>query len=216
MSLASLASYDHVIDKICGLSWHKLTRDELTDAAWAYYYFSVQFRENLQIARGIYPHDEKLRQLEQEECDTSNLSPWPGIARANERMDHDEFMRRLLKLAPIEEARRSRLAEIGHRYLVAIREMVPQTRAASIASYEDGGLERVFRAILRSPDWSSPLLGAFSHFLTEHIRFDSDPEQGHGALSRHIVVDDRICPVWTEFKNLLSRLVPKLADAAAA
>ena len=67
MSLAILASYDRVIDEICGLNWHKLTSEELTDVAWAYYYFSVQFRENLQIAREIYPHDEKLRQLEQEE-----------------------------------------------------------------------------------------------------------------------------------------------------
>ncbi len=215
MSLATLASYDRVIDEICGLRWNELTAEELTDVAWAYYYFSIQFREHLKIARAIYPFDQKLQQLEKEECNTDNLSPWPGVASAHEQMDHDEFIRRLLTLSPIDKARRSRLAEIGEAYLVETRGVDRQTRAASIASYEDGGLERVFRAILTSPDWDGPLLGAFSHFLSEHIRFDSDPEQGHGALSRHIMVDDRVSVVWTEFKHLLTRSVPKLALPAA-
>jgi len=192
-----------------------LTSEELTDVAWAYYYFSIQFREHLRIARAIYPLDQKLQQLEKEECDTDNLSPWPDVALADEQMDHDEFMRRLLMLAPINQARHSRFAEIGEAYLTNIRDIDPQTRAASIASYEDGGLERVFRAILTAPDWDGPLLGAFSHFLSEHIRFDSDPEQGHGALSRHIMVDDRVSLVWMEFKDLLTRSVPKLGSAAA-
>lgn len=215
MSLATLASYDRVIGEICDLRWDRLTSEELTDVAWAYYYFSIQFREHLRIARTIYPLDQKLQQLEKEECDTDNLSPWPDVALADEQMDHDEFIRRLLMLAPINQARHSRLAEIGEAYLTNVRDMDPQTRAASIASYEDGGLERVFRAILTSPDWNGPLLGAFSHFLSEHIRFDSDPEQGHGALSRHIMVDDRVSLVWMEFKDLLTRSVPKLGSAAA-
>ncbi len=215
MSLATLASYDRVIGEICDLRWDRLTSEELTDVAWAYYYFSIQFREHLRIARAIYPLDQKLQQLEKEECDTDNLSPWPDVALADEQMDHDEFMRRLLMLAPINQARHSRLAEIGEAYLTNIRDIDPQTRAASIASYEDGGLERVFRAILTAPDWDGPLLGAFSHFLSEHIRFDSDPEQGHGALSRHIMVDDRVSLVWMEFKDLLTRSVPKLGSAAA-
>lgn len=214
MSLATLASYDRVIGEICDLRWDRLTSEELTDVAWAYYYFSIQFREHLRIARAIYPLDQKLQQLEKEECDTDNLSPWPDVALADEQMDHDEFMRRLLMLAPINQARHSRLAEIGEAYLTNIRDIDPQTRAASIASYEDGGLERVFRAILTAPDWDGPLLGAFSHFLSEHIRFDSDPEQGHGALSRHIMVDDRVSLVWMEFKDLLTRSVPKLGSAA--
>ena len=53
----------------------------------------------------------------------------------------------------------------------------------ALASYEDGGLERVFRAILTAQHWNDPVLQAFKHFLSEHIRFDSDPEQGHGALA---------------------------------
>ncbi|MBV8613446.1 MAG: hypothetical protein JOY66_06690, partial [Acetobacteraceae bacterium] len=80
----------------------------------------------------------------------------------------------------------------------------------SISSYEDGGLERVFRAFLTSRSWNGPLLRAFHHFLTEHIRFDSDEEKGHGALSRHLAPDDRILPLWAEFKQLLVLSAPRL------
>ena len=55
-------------------------------------------------------------------------------------------------------------------------------KALALASYEDGGLESVLKTILTAPDWDDALLQAFKHFLVEHIRFDSDPEQGHGAL----------------------------------
>ena len=62
------------------------------------------------------------------------------------------------------------------------RRMDDKTRVMSIASYECGGLESVFRAILRAPDWNTRLLQAFRHFLVKHVGFDSDPEQGHGLL----------------------------------
>ena len=83
----------------------------------------------------------------------------------------------------------------------------------ALASYEDGGLERVFRAILTAPDWNGPLQQAFRHFLTKHIRFDSDPDQGHGALCRHLTPDDRVLPLWAEFKQMLIEAVPRLIDA---
>lgn len=210
MNIVTSYLYDEVINEICGLRWASLSREELTEVAWAYYFFSVQFRENLQIARRLYPDDPKLRQLEQEECDTANLSPWPGVASAHERLDHDEFMRRLLELSPIDPRRRSSLEEIGYSYLANIRDIPLPARAASIGSYEDGGLERVFKAFLTAHDWYGPLLGAFRHFLAEYIRFDSDPEQGHGALSRHMAVDDRILPIWMHFKQLLLASVPGL------
>ena len=126
-------------------------------------------------------------------------------------MNHDEFMRRLLKLSHFDEKRQSNLEDRGRSYLNTVREMDPVTRAMSIASYEGGGLESVFRAFLTSPDWDNPLLAAFKHFLIEHIKFDSDPEQGHCALSRHLTPDDRIIPLWKEFKQLLIASVPQLA-----
>jgi hypothetical protein len=89
------------------------------------------------------------------------------------------------------------------------------TSAMVLASYEDGGLERVFRAILTAQKWNGPLLQAFRHFLSEHIRFDSDPEQGHGGLCRHLTPDDRILPLRAEFKYMLIEAAPGLAHRAS-
>ncbi len=204
--------YPRVIDEICRLGWTALSSEEMMSVAWAYYFFSIQFRENLQIARSLFPEDGKLRRLEAEECGTDNLSPWPGVADIAEKMDHDEFMRRGLALTVIGEERSARLSAVGRAYLRRIQELDPICRALSIASYEDGGLERVFRAILGFRDWNNALLKAFEHFLAEHVRFDSDPEQGHGALSRHMTVDDRVLPLWLEFRDLLLTCVPELGS----
>lgn len=204
--------YQGVIDSITALPWEKLTPAEMTAAAWGYYYFSIQFRENLEQACALFPYDQKLQQLKKEECDTANLSPWPGVAEFGERMNHDEFMRRALALVPIDADRVAYFVKTGESYLAHVRAFDPVARATSIASYEDGGLERTFKAMLRFPDWSNPLLKAFQHFLVEHIRFDSDPEQGHGALSRHLAVDDRVLPFWEAFKDILVTCVPSLAN----
>lgn len=202
--------YEKEIDQICNLRWDELTEEDLIEVAWAYYYFSVQFRENLEIACVLYPKDQKLQQLQEEECDTDNLSPWPGVADMAERMNHDEFMRRTLELHDINSERRRGLQEIGEAYLCGVRAINPATRALSIASYEDGGLERVFKSFLRARHWDNPLLQAFRHFLTEHIRFDSDVENGHGALSRHLALSDQILPLWIGFRRLLVDSVPRL------
>jgi hypothetical protein len=204
-----------VIDEICALSWSDLSKNALTDIAWVYYYFSIQFRENLEIACHLYPDDLKLKRLMEEECHTDNLSPWPGVASIGEKINHDEFVRRLLKLSPIDQARQRRLETIGHLYLDNVYKLDAKVRAASIASYEDGGLERVFRSILTARDWSTPLLEAFGHFLTQHIRFDGNPDTGHGALSRHLGPDDQILPLWIGFKHMLIEAAPTLLGIPA-
>ena len=61
----------------------------------------LPFRECLEIARKMYPDDERLLQLDHGERNTDNLSPWPGVAASGEKMNHDEFMRRTLELAKI-------------------------------------------------------------------------------------------------------------------
>jgi hypothetical protein len=203
--------YERVIDEICRLPWKTLLIDDLTDVARAYYYFSVQFRENLEIACQLYPDDSKIRQLKQEECNTDNLSPWPAVASDGEKVNHDEFVRRLLLLAPVNDMKQRRLDEIGQSYLDKVHKMDCITRASSIAAYEGGGLERVFRAILESQHWNSPLLLAFKHFLIQHIKFDNNPLQGHGALIGQLMVDDEILPLWIAFKVLLVEVVPKLS-----
>ena len=211
MSVVERVRYREVVDTICRLDWTAMTAEEMTGVAWAYYYFSVQFRESLKAARALYPDDVKLIRLEEEECDTDNLSPWPGVALPGERMTHDEYMRRTLELTPIDADKVTQYTAIGTAYLEVTRSLDMQTCAAGIASYEDGGLESVFRSILEFAGWDSSLLRSFRHFLIEHVRFDSDPDQGHGALSRHIEVDDRVLPLWEGFHALFVSCVPRLA-----
>jgi hypothetical protein len=205
--------FDSVIDSICRMAWDELDSDEVMRVAKAYYYFSIQFRENLEIARSLHPQDPKLAELWEGECDTDNLSPWPGVAAPGERMNHDEFMRRLLYSHPADGD--GKLIEAGLAYLDKTRQMDDGARASSIASYEDGGLSRVFGAMLRAPHWYGRGQRAFRFFLEEHIRFDSDDGAGHGELSRHLPVDDRILPLWTAFRDLLTTAVPKLATVTA-
>ncbi len=203
-------AFKEVIDDICNLNWEHLSSAGLVNVAWAYYYFSTQFRENLEAARRLFPDDELLLELERGERDTDNLSPWPGVAATGEKMHHDEFMRRTLTLSPISSTRRGSLESMGQAYLAHTRAMGDMTKAMSIASYEDGGLEAVFKSILKAPNWDGPLLGAFHHFLSEHIRFDSDPDAGHGALCRHLAPDDRILPLWSAFRGLFTEAAPAL------
>lgn len=207
--------FPSVIQDICRLRWEYLERDDMIAIAWAYYHFSVQFRENLEIAVARHPGDEKLAQLRHEECDTDNLSPWFRVAAPGERMNHDEYMRRTLELEPIGPEEATRLKALGNDYLDEMRRVSPEARAASIASYEDGGLESVFRAILTFGEWEGALLKSFEHFLVSHVQFDSDPDQGHGALSRHMVVDDNILPCWLGFHRLLLCAAPALATEPA-
>jgi hypothetical protein len=127
-------------------------------------------------------------------------------------MNHDEFMRRTLTLSQIPQRRQRTLEAIGEAYLSKVRAVDENIRALALASYEDGGLESVFRAILTAPGWDGPLLQAFKHFLVEHIKFDSDPEQGHGALCRHLPPDDRVAPLWEEFKNMFVKAAPSLTQ----
>ena len=210
-----ISRYQGVIAQIGRLRWTEIDSDELIAAATAYYYFSIQFRENLLIAASLFPDDQKLAHLAAEECNTDNLSPWPSVAAPGERMNHDEFMRRALSLSPLPEERAKATEAAGLAYLNKARLYPPDIRASSIASYEDGGLETTFKAMLTAPSWNNPTLRAFRHFLVKHIHFDTDPDAGHGALSRHLQVDDRILPLWEDFRDLLICAVPRLSTGAA-
>jgi hypothetical protein len=201
-------SYIRIIDDICCLPWEKLSGSEILQVAHAYYYFSIQFRENLEIALQLYPNDSNLQQLHLEECATANLSPWPKIAHPGEKLNHDEFMRRLLALQPLVYT--DRIIAAGSQYLQFTRQCDAQSRALSIVSYEDGGLNRIFGAILRATEWSGEAQQAFRHFLEKHLLFDSDPDEGHGALCRHFAPDNRVTPLWQAFKDILLASAPTL------
>jgi homoserine O-succinyltransferase len=205
--------FDGVIDEISAFPWSSMSRDDMIEVARAYYFFSIQFRESLAEARRLYPEDENLRRLEAEECDTDNLSPWPNVAAVGERLNHDEYMRRTLALMPCPAEKSQAIESIGHRYLAATRSQPASARVASLVSYEDGGLERVFKAMLTFTRWDTELLLAFRHFLQKHVHFDGDGETSHGALCRHIQVDDGILPLWLNFRDLLLEAVPAISRA---
>jgi hypothetical protein len=199
-----------IIREICDLNWQDLSQADMTAVAWAYYYFSVQFRQNLQLACEYFADDANLARLKDEECDTDNLSPYPGIAVAGERMNHDTFMLRALRLSYISEHDLRRFEQAGKNYDRAIMSIRPKARALSIGSYERGGLERLFRAILQAPDYDDATIEAFQYFMEAHIRFDSDPIEGHGALSRQMTPDESVIPLWEAFRNLLLECAPNL------
>ena len=121
--------YEQVIDEICDLNWAELNEEDLIRVAWAYYHFSVQFRECLEAARELYPDDERLLELDHGERNTDNLSPWPGVATVGEKMNHDEFMRRTLELARIPEIGRTALAAVGNAYLKKVRAIRSQDQS---------------------------------------------------------------------------------------
>jgi hypothetical protein len=198
-----------VLDKICDLNWSALDRAGMTRCAWAYYYFSIQFRENLLAAYKLHPSN-LLEKLIEGECDTDNLSPWPDVVVAGEKVNHDEFMRRALQLSPIDAESRERIEAAGHVYLARTRDANDHVKAASIASYEDGGLERLFTSMLTCECWDTLLLAAFKHFLEKHISFDSDPDGGHGALARHLESDVAVERLWHELYMLFLIAEPRL------
>ena len=117
--------YLHILDEICSYRWEAINQDELTAVAHAYYFFSVQFRENLLVACDLFPGDERLILLRDGECDTDNLSPYPGIAASGERMNHDEFMRRLVVQAATSNQDLAALETIGNCYLADARSARP-------------------------------------------------------------------------------------------
>jgi thioesterase domain-containing protein len=200
--------YSSVIDEICGLRWEIISNADVMKIAKSYYYFSIQFRENLEVACALYSNDKMLKSLYKEECDTDNLSPWPQLTKEGERLNHDEFINRLLRLEPLTGL--GYLDVIGLQFLNISRKLDDTVRAASIATYEDGGLSRVFSAILRAPQWQGAGQRAFRFFLEKHIQFDMDVESGHGALARHLPAGDDVLPLWVGFKEILLAAVPKL------
>ena len=89
LSDTNMFEFEAVINGICAMSWEQLTNDEVLRVAKAYYFFSLQFRENLEIACALRPGDAKLKWLHEGECNTDNLSPYPQVTAPREKVDHD-------------------------------------------------------------------------------------------------------------------------------
>ena len=79
---------DGVIEEICNLNWRGLSLDDLIDVAWSYYYFSVQFRENLEVARQLFPDDDHLHELDRGERVSLVLRGYEARRRHPEQRHH--------------------------------------------------------------------------------------------------------------------------------
>jgi hypothetical protein len=66
---------------------------------------------------------------------------------------------------------------------------------------------------LKAPDYDDAALEAFQYFMEAHIRFDSDPIEGHGALSRQMTPDETVIPLWQAFRDLLLECAPNLLQS---
>ena len=116
-------------------------------------------------ARELLPDDEQLEELDRGERDTDNLSPYPGVVVAGERVNHDEFMRRALLLTPIDDIRRSRLEEIGAAYLSKSAPLTIGQRRRASRAMRTAGLRRCSGACCRPRIGTIPSCGLSSTFL---------------------------------------------------
>ena len=55
-------------------------------------------------------------------------------------------------------------------------------------------------------------LPALQHFPLKHISFDSDPNEGHGTLTRHRSADTRVDRLWHELYLLVLIAEPRSAE----
>jgi hypothetical protein len=57
VQISECSECDEIIEAICDLNWEDLSQADLIAVAASYHYFSIQFRESLQVARRLYPNE---------------------------------------------------------------------------------------------------------------------------------------------------------------
>lgn len=149
-----------------------------------------EFAESLKIARRLYPHDELLEAMAEEELNATNLSfsdySGPG--------DHSEFLHHFIRKHGLLANAPQEVLDAKTRYLAQIRGLSDEVRIMSVVSREQE-LPGIFTEILKAPDWSGEPLEAFRYFLLVHIELDSKAG-GHADKLKHFTVDDRVLPFY--------------------
>ncbi len=198
--------------EIAAMNWVALSPDERVDVAWTTYFFSVQCRESLNAALQVHPDHEGLKHYAQAVCQTTNLSPWTGVASPGEAMHHDEFLRRVLTREPVCQERRARLQRLGAAYLVTTRGLNAPVKAMGVLSYLTGGLDAVYRTIQSTAQGEGELMRGFRYFLTEHVRLvHASQAELPSASSAGSNDGDSAGLMWTAFRDLLLQTVPSLS-----
>ncbi len=92
---------DHyAVAKTGSADWRSRLEVEMVTVAWAYDYISLPFQERLEMSSGYDTEGQDLLRLGAMDEQISNLSPFPDVALAGEKTNHDAFKRRLLKPCP--------------------------------------------------------------------------------------------------------------------
>ena len=193
------------------MNWRRLSIGELIDVAWAYYFFSIQFRENLLIARELLPDDAQLEQLGSRR---KGYGQFISLSRGCRRRGASGS-RRVHAESVVADADRRASAAIASRRsarLISAKSApltVGQGPRASRAM-RTGVLRKCSGACCRPRIGRIPCSQGFKHFLEKHIEFDSDVENGHGGLCRHLPPNEGVRELWTAFKESLIQVAPAL------
>tara|TARA_B100001989_G_C24540621_1_gene467343 strand:- start:1554 stop:2237 length:684 start_codon:yes stop_codon:yes gene_type:complete len=212
MGLSDCFQASSGVERICNLGWEDLSENQVKRALHGFYFFSQKFVDNLRTASNLYPEDDGIKSLMQEELNTDNLSPYNGVADEGEAMDHDVFLRRVIQISGLSEEENEELFTKGKQYLEAMDQMPPEAQLQCLVSCEDGGAIQMYSSVLKAQvlDSEDPALQAFKHFLQKHVEFDNEEgaEAGHGTLVRKFEMEDKhIGPFWNHFADFLETLV---------
>lgn len=167
--------YKQIVRVIAGLKWENLSTTELQELMVLSAYAAREFAESLRIALNLYPKSSNFQEMARGEINTDNLV----FDDYNQMGDHADFLWHFIdkygciNLYP-------EVQKAGEIYISQVRALSSEVRAMSVVSRERE-LPGIFRRVLEAKDWSTPSLGAFQYYLTEHIRLDS-MEGGHGDL----------------------------------
>jgi hypothetical protein len=195
--------YKKVVEEIKNLEWEKLSAEELQDLMYISYIAAVEFAESLRVALELYPDDEKIKKMAQEELSTGNLK-YKDYETVG---DHSAFLEHFIdnyKIKPSEEVEQQAV-----KYLESCRKMSGRTRAMSIFSREQE-LSRIFEEILKAKDWEADGLEEYRYYLKTHIDLDSS-QGGHGEQTQHMPIDDSVREFY-EARLELYTAIPKLFE----
>ncbi len=194
--------YKAIVQRIRGLDWRKLSTCELEMLMILSAYSAKEFAESLRIALKLYPDNPKLNEMAGGEIATENIS----FGDYNQKGDHVDFLEHFIVKYKISELY-PEANKAGELYLSQVRLLSDSVRAMSVFSRENE-LPKIFELILEARDWSKPILTAYKHYLTEHIRLDT-MEGGHAELLSDFIVTNDV-KVFYKIRLDMYRCVPKL------
>ncbi len=200
-TLKNRKEYKEVVEKIRNLNWKNLNGVELQQLMRLSYVSAREFAEALRIAVQLYPDNQNLKALAEDELQATNLS-FDGY---NKPGDHADFLGHFLEKNDLKGD--DNLTRYGDAYRQACRPLEDRIRAMTVFSREEE-LPGIFERILEARDWSAKGLPAFRYYLTSHIALDRG-KSGHAKLTREFPVDDSIRPFY-KARLEMYRAIPKL------